>query len=479
MADTGTAEIRALLGGGSSEDRVAATHFMVGAGFLVLGSVLSLLSLASLRFADLFPISFGKLEPMANLVLLLGFGAISLIGGVYYVLPRLTGTRLWSTGLARLGLISLAGLVVLGAAALAFGFGTGRQPFGLPWWLHAPTALVLAIPALITLKTIARRQEQRSYVTIWFVIAGTVWMPLLYLVNLVGELPALRAIQVAYVDAFFSSGFVTMVVLTLGTGLFYYSVVKELDVPLASRQLALVGLWSLGFASVWWGAAQLMFGPGPGWVAGVIAALGLAFPIAALANAANVSLTLEGSWSDIGEHPGVVSGVVGLYLTAGVAALAAIAGFRSVASVTSLTSFWEGIDYMALAGIGVLLVAGTTFSALPRLLGRDVHSALRVRSFLRLTVVGSTGVLLSLGAAGVMSGYSWIAGSNSAAYVDAGEGWAAGIGGSGDTLMLAAVLFGAIALLGHLAYASVVFGTVTRGRATTQEVLVSKELGDE
>src|SRR5690606_24192772 len=97
----------------------------------------------------------------------------------------------------------------------------------------------------------------------------------------------------AYNDLFTSAGLVTMVVITLGSGLFYYAVVRELDIALASRQLAQVGFWSLGLASVWWGIAQLIFGPGPNWVAGVAAALGLAFPIGALANAANISLTLE------------------------------------------------------------------------------------------------------------------------------------------------------------------------------------------
>ncbi len=474
MADTGTAEIRALLRGGSGEDRVAATHFVVGAGFLLLGSALALLGLASIRFADLFPVSFGRLEPMANLTLMIGFGAISLVGGVYYVLPRLTGARLWSTDLARLGLFALSGLVVLGDAAIAFGFGTGRQPFGLPWWLHLPMLFILAIPALITTGTIAQRVEERSYVTLWFVIAGTVWMPLLYLANFAGELPFLGAVQVAYADLFFSAGFVTMVIFTLGTGLFYYAVVKELDAPLASRQLALVGLWSFGFASVWWGAAQLTFGPGPEWVAGVAAALGLAFPIGALANAANVSLTLEGSWGEVGGKPGVGAGVVGLYLAAGVAALAALAGFRSVASVTALTSFWEGVEYLALAGVGALLVAGVTFTALPRLAGRELHTAGRARSFIRFTVAGSVGVLVTLAASGIMSGYSWLAGSNSAAYVDAGEGWASGVGAAADTLLLAGVLFAAVAFIGHLAYASVIFGTLTSGRAAAQEVLVAK-----
>lgn len=479
MADTRTADIETLLGGATGGDRLAATHFLVGAAFLVLGGALSLLSLLSLRFAGLFPVTFGTFEPMANLTLLIGFCVISLLGGVYYVLPRLTGAQLWGTDLANLGLVGIAGLVVLGLAAIALGLGSGREPLGLPWWLNLPLTFVLIIPALVTVQTISRREERRSYVTIWFVLGGTIWLALLSLTYLLGDLAFLDSLTVTYSNLFYSSGLVTMVIFTMGSGLLYYTVVKEIDVPLTSRQLALIGFWSLGFASVWWGVAQLMFGPGPTWVSGVVAALGLAFPIGALANAANVSLTLEGSWGELENNPGVRAGVYGLYLGVGVAILAALAGFRSVAAVTSLTAFWEGIEYTAVAGVGTLLVAGISFQALPRLVGREIHSLDKAHSFSRLTVIGTVGVLILMAASGVVSGYSWIGGSNSAAYIDAGEGWQAGAGTVPDALLLIAILFGIVTLLGQLAYASTVYGTVTRGKAAAQELLIPAGPDDE
>jgi membrane protease YdiL (CAAX protease family) len=139
--------------------------------------------------------------------------------------------------------------------------------------------------------------------------------------------------------------------------------------------------------------------------------------------------------------------------------------------VTALTAYWEAIEYGALFGVGVLLVAGITFEAMPRVSGRDLSSFDRPRSFNRWTIIGAGGVMLSLVAAGLVSGFSWVAGSNSAAYVDAGEGWAMGAGAS-DVLLLIAFGFGVIAFLGQLAYAATVIGTVTIGRAVPQEILV-------
>jgi cbb3-type cytochrome oxidase subunit 1 len=214
-----------------------------------------------------------------------------------------------------------------------------------------------------------------------------------------------------------------------------------------------------------------VFGPGPGWIDGVSAALGLAFPIGAIANAANASLTLQGHWEELDDKPGVVSGVVGLYLGVAVAILASFASFPSVGSVTALTAFWEAIEYAALYGVGTLLAAGIVFEAMPRVSGRELASFDRPRSFTRLTVIGVGGAAVSMIAAGLVSGYAWVAGSNSAAYVDVGVGWAAGAGAA-EVLMLVAFGFGFIAFLGQLAYAATVIGTVTIGRAVPQEVLV-------
>jgi len=479
LADTRTADIRTLLGGGSAEDRLAVTHILVGAVFLLLGGALQVLTLISLRFAYLFPISYGRIEPAANLALMIGFATISLVGGVYYVLPRLTGAHLAAQRLAGLGLLGMAGLTGLGVLVIFLGLGDGGQPLGLPWWLDLPLAAVLFVPALVTLGTIRSRREPRSFVTLWFVLGGVIWLPLLYLAHLVTHLPDVSAVTLAYGQTFFSAGFVTMFLVTVGSGLVYYTVVKEVDVPLASRQLALVGFWSLGFASVWWGAAQLLFGPGPGWVAGVAAALGLAWPIGAVANAANVSMTLEGSWSGLGEKPAVLSGVLGLYMAVGVAAVAALAGFRSVGATTSLTAFWEAVEYVSLSGLAVLLVSGASFAGLPRMVGRGLESPAKSRRFQRLTVTGSVGLLVTMGAAGIVSGYSWIAGSNSGAYVDAGEGWGVGVGATGDTLLFIALLFGLVLFMGLGGYVSIIFGTVARGRSIPQEVLVNRETTDE
>ena len=190
--------------------------------------------------------------------------------------------------------------------------------------------------------------------------------------------------------------------------------------------------------------------------------MGLAFPIGALANAANASLTLQGHWEKLRRQARVSPRAsLGLYLGVAVAILASFAAFPSVGSVTALTGLLGGDRIRGFAtASGVLLAAGVVFEALPRMSGREPATLDRPRSFNRWTVIGVGGVGVSMIAAGLVSGYSWVAGSNSAAYVNAGEGWAAGAGAA-EVLMLVAFGFGIVAFLGQLAYAATVIGTVT------------------
>ena len=174
----------------------------------------------------------------------------------------------------------------------------------------------------------------------------------------------------------------------------------------------------------------------------------------------------------------MVAGVVGTFMGVAVAAMAGLASFRAIGSVAALTGFWEAIEYAAILGVGPLLAAGIAFDALPRLVGRALPSVDRARSFVRLTVIGVGGVLVTMGAAGIISGYSWVAGSNSAAYIDVGDGWAAGAGAV-EPLLLIAFVFAIIAFIGQLAYVATVIGTITVGRPVPQELLVYGDDGSQ
>ena len=175
-------------------------------------------------------------------------------------------------------------------------------------------------------------------------------------------------------DQAFTAGFLHVWALGVATGLAYYVVPKASGQPLANRQLARVGFWSLLFGAVWMGPAQLVGGPAPEWLQGVASVLGLAIPVASVANAVNLALTVGPEWKNLGRRPILASAVAGSAMAAIAGIATAIAGFRSAAVLVAFTPFWDGVIYLLLFGAVMLLFASFAWLAIPTLVGRMIDS---------------------------------------------------------------------------------------------------------
>lgn len=419
------------------------------------------------------PFSYGRIRPVSLLLAVIGWLTLSLAGGVYYILPRLTGVRMRGEALALAGGGATSAVTAIGALVVLLGGGDGTGPFSLPWWVSLPLLATLLAPMVVTVSTVRRRQEPNIYVSLWYALAGVVWLPILYLV---GVLPAPSAIGGAISESVSLFGLSNLWVVGMGIGLAYYALVKETGNPLASRQLARVGFWSLAFASAWGGVAPLVFGPVPDWLEAVAFLMTLALPVSALANAANLSLTTDQAWAERSERPVVAAALAGAFFSLAAAALTSFGAVRSAAAVVGLTPFWDGVLYATLFGAGGLLVAAWSYQALPSITGRSLASPGLIRLHLRLTFwgVGLTSALLV--GAGLVSGYGW-AGGSFGGVSPTGEGWGNLVGMSSLLLGLS-ILSGLVTLAGQLSFCLTVQRTFTSGRPVTQEVLTVVSAGD-
>lgn len=453
-------------------DRAAVSHLVISTGFLVLGGLAWLLLLLEARFPSSLggPLSYGRLRPMAMLLTVVGWLTIGLIAGIYHVLPRLTAAPLWREPVATAGGYALAALTLLGTVAVAFGFGDGLEPFGLPLALEIPLLVALLIPTAVTIATVARRNESNVFVTLWYVLAGVVWLPWAVAV---AAIPGLGGLGATLQGAVATWGLANAWVVGAGTGLAYYALLKVTGKPLASRRLAGAGFWSLMFASAWAGPLQVVYGPAPAWLDSVSLLLTLALPVAALATATNIALTVDDLWGADDRHPTVSATLGGALLAVVAGVLTGTAGFRSAAAAVGLTPFWDGVLYLTLFGAGGLFLAAWAYQALPTMTGRALTSRSLARRHVQLTVVGTASTALVLVLAGLTSGFGWSGSAFTGLAVPTGEGWAS-LAGLPSTLLGLAILTGAITFAGQIAFALGVYRTITSGRATTQEVLVPR-----
>jgi cbb3-type cytochrome oxidase subunit 1 len=454
---------------GIASETAAKAHLFASVAFIGLSLPLGFAALLTLRFPGMFGgLSYGRLRPAFMIAVCLGALFLSFTGGIYYVLPRVTGAVLRGEALAQLALPASVAVYLAGILLVLLGFGDGREPFGLPWWLDLAVLATVSVPAIVTFLTLRERIEPRQFPSVWYAVGGTLALPILYIV---GNLPGTTQVAAALGDRAFMAGFNAIWVVGVGTGLAYYAVVKSTEQPLASRNLARIGFWSLMFGAVWQGPAQLAMGPVPEWVVALAAFDGLAVVVACLANATCLALTMGSAWRRRREYPAALAALSAAGLAAAWSIVSSVASFRAALAMTDLTLFWEGTSDLVLLGAGGLFAAAWTYQALPNLFGRALFSDRLALTNVRSFTIGATGLALLLILGGIASGYGWAGGANAGAYVSAGPGWEQSAGPA-RLMLLLAVIPAAILGWGTVAFVRNVFLTYVRGRATVQEVLV-------
>ena len=222
------------------------------------------------------------------------------------------------------------------------------------------------------------------------------------------------------------------------------------------------------------GPAQLVAGPAPDWLTGIASVLGLAIPVASIANAANLAMTVGPEWRNIGRRPILAAAVAGSGLAAVAGVVTAIAGFRSAAVLLAFTPFWEGVTHLLLFGAVILLFASFAWLAIPTLVGRMIDSQARASKLVRRIAFTCGGTFLFLVLSGVAAGYGWTGAAYSGLVENVGEGWGQTSGLPG-VLFGIAVLFGLLGLLAQIGLCLSIYRSLTSGRATIQEVLTTDD----
>ena len=120
-------------------------------------------------------LQFGRLRPMhVNGVI---FGAFSTLfmGLCYYIVPRLTGVRIWQEKLGFwLAWIWNIGLA-LGMLSMALGYNQGLEAGELPLFADTIFFVAITFATVQFIVTIAKRTEPQLYVSLWYLVAAFVW----------------------------------------------------------------------------------------------------------------------------------------------------------------------------------------------------------------------------------------------------------------------------------------------------------------
>ncbi len=291
------------------EEDSAARYFIFSSViWLVLVVSVALILVTKLVWPDFLGntpwLSFGRLRPVHVNVALFGWLSMSSSGIMLYILPRLTGVKLYSERLGNLT-CSLWNLLMFGSTvSLLLGYTQGREyaEFILP--LDFLLMLNFTLLAYNAFKTVAQMKERVMYVSLWYFLGSLVWVPITYVVGnnflldttgLGGRGPV-SGVNDAMLNWWYGHNLIGMWFSTMGLGTFFYFLPVFTGNPLYSHRLSLIGFWTLAFFYVWNGQHHLVYGPGPDWLENVAITFSILMLIPVFAVVYNLFKTTQGKW---------------------------------------------------------------------------------------------------------------------------------------------------------------------------------------
>lgn len=384
----------------------------------LIGFIVGLTIALKLIFPDLLgfipELSYGRLRPLHTNAVIFAFAGNAIFYGVYYSLPRLSKTPMWSQALSNIHFWGWQAIIVSAVLTLPFGISTSKEYAELEWPIDIAITLIWVVFGINMIMTIIKRREKHIYVAVWFYIATFVTVAVLHVVNsfevpatLLKSYPIYAGVQDALVQWWYGHNAVAFFLTTPFLGIMYYFIPKAANRPIFSYRLSIVHFWSLIFIYIWAGPHHLLYTALPGWAQ----ALGTVFSIMLIAPSwggmLNGLLTLRGAWDRVREDP------VLKFLVVGVTAYGMVTFEGPMLSIANVNAIAHYSDYIIghVHNGALLWNGGLTFAMLyyitPRIYKTQLHSVKLANVHFWFATLGAVFYVIPMYWGGITQSLMW------------------------------------------------------------------------
>jgi cbb3-type cytochrome c oxidase subunit I len=385
---------------------------------ILMGFTLSILLFAP-PFQDLIPrvwqpyLNFGRLRPAHVNLAIFGWLSQAYAGAIYYILPRLTRTKLFSERLAHLNWW-LWNLLLVGALlTLPAGLTQGREYAEMIWPLDLLLLLNWILLGANVWMTVRRRREPKIYVSLWNFMAGILIFLFVYAIGNKVWAPSGaytgmndNIINYFYVHNLFNSWFTTV-----GIGLALYLLPKLTEKPLYSHRLALWGLWS-----VWTGQHHQLWSPAPDWLEYLTIVFSILAAVPTIAFTWNFVKTMEGRWTKTADDVPLRFLVTGAFFWFLTCVQGVAQSFRGFSMFVHFTNWVVGHSHLAFVGDYSFWGFALVYLMFPVLVKRPMYSRRLMEWHYWLTTVGLSIFMVTLWMAGLIQAQNWL--TNSVPFIE-------------------------------------------------------------
>ena len=395
------------------QDTAAKT--LIIASCFYFGLALTLGVLAALKFivptvGEIEYLSLPRVRMLHTNVNLFGWLLQANMGILLWILPRILHTRLFSEKLG-VAMAVLYNLVLLAAAAaITLGKVKNVEYGEIPAPLDYLVAVCWVMFAINVFGTVAIRRVKYLYVTVWYTLGAVIWTTFVYITgNMLSQLPMVAGVNQANLIWFYVHNAVGLIFTPLGVAIAYYLIPKQLDTPIYSHKLSMIGFWIISFVYVWTGAHHMIHGPQPHWLqtVAIIFSFSLIIPVmAVVTNFFGTFATAPRSTRMHGPIPKLLMmGTVYYVFTCLQGPFQAI---RSVSEIVSKTDWVVGHAHMALFGAFSYYAMAGIYYVAPKLAGRKLYSEKMGDLQFWLMTLASIPFFAVLWISGVIQGFAWL-----------------------------------------------------------------------
>lgn len=400
------------------KDNSASVNFIVSAAFwLVIGTLMGLLLTVEFVFPDFahgIPwLVFSRVRQAHVNTVLFAWLSGAMMGAWLYMVPRLTGRKIFSELLGNVSVIAWNIALLLGIAAILAGNTQSREYAELIWPVDVAVMIVLVTNAVNVLMTIHKRVEPKLYVSLWYIASTVVLFPFVYFIGNVMWAPptgALVGINDATINWFYGHNVLGLWFTTGLLAVIYYIVPKETGTPLYSMWLSLVAFWGTLFFYTGVGAHHLLWAPIPYWLKTIAVAESFGMVIPVLAFMFNILLTMRGNWSHVRSSVPLLYAVTGWIAYITVSFQGSNEALRGVNELTHFTQYVPGHAMLGLLFFAASICIAAAYYIVPRALGCMLYSRRLARAEYALYLIGFAAFFLSFLVDGIIQGAAWVHG---------------------------------------------------------------------
>lgn len=318
---------------------------------------------------------FGRLRPVHVNGVIFGVFSTIFLGLVYYMVPKLTGVRMYREEWSRYALWLWNLTLFAGLIGVLMGYNKGVEVAEFPNPLPLGFTISLFIIMVQVFMSIARRKEEKMYVSLWYIIAALIWTAMnLIFGNLVIPYTA-AGINNAALHGLFLHYVVGLWITPAGLAVIYFFLPAASKSPLYSHKLSLIGFWSLAFFYPFVGIHHYLYSPIPAWTQTVAIVSSVLLIIPVWAVVANFYGTLKNNWAAVQTDFTVKLMIFGAAMYFIGSTQGSIEALRSVQKPTHFTDFVIAHSHATVFGAYVIFVLAACYYVWPKITGFRFHVA--------------------------------------------------------------------------------------------------------